>query len=165
MSRHRAHTLAEIRAALKAERDYLDAIGFRGGVVPVDEIKERAGFFPSNEERSSVEVADFCADKPERYFAYHGGDKPTPSNGGMSRTLTTWTGDELGRVIEYRTPFVSSLGDRRQNFRAMAINGEIYAGTAYLSAGDYVRMRRVKPTHAGEVERVRRYADTTTRPC
>ncbi len=153
-------TLPEIRAALEVERGYLDQIGFQGGVVPVAEIQARAGFFATNDERSLVEVADFRDQAPDRYFAYHDGHQPGSNPGRVGGTLTTWTGSELAVVIDRWAPFTSVLGDHRQNFRAIAINGEIYTATAYLSAGDYVRMRRVKPRDASEASRARRYAES-----
>lgn len=101
----------------------------------------------SNALVSALEVLDFIAEQPTRYFAYgfrepsgfdpicrlHYGDK-----------IGTWTGDKLARVIESYEPFHDNLGGIRQNFRASGINGLTYSGTAYLSAGDYVRMRAVK---------------------
>jgi hypothetical protein len=102
----------------------------------------------TNEERSAAEVAAFLADAPGPYVAYgfrkpsgldpicrlHHGDK-----------IGTWMGDRLATVTEAREPFHDNLGGIRQNFRAKGINGATYAGTAYLSSGDYVRMRPVKP--------------------
>ena len=97
-------------------------------------------------ETSAAEVAAFLTDEPGPYFAYH-----APATlSGLHRTevmgdrITTWTGDDLARVIHKGEPYRSGFRDRRQNFRALGINGVTYAGTAYLSAGDYVRMRPVK---------------------
>lgn len=99
-----------------------------------------------NAEISRGEVESFKIDKPARYFAYHAAKRS-----GLDPILrlhhgdkiTTWTGDDLATVTDARQPFHSGLGDLRQNFRCKAINGETYSGTAYLSAGDYVRMRKV----------------------
>ena len=63
-------------------------------------------------------------------------------------------------MTEHGEPFTGAFGDRRQNFRAIAINGQIYTATAYLSSGDYVRMRRAKPRSARETARARRYAES-----
>lgn len=93
-----------------------------------------------NEQTSREEVASFKADAPARYFAYHA-DRPT--NREMGNRITTWTGDLLANVTWTGDCYRSGFGDRRQNFRAKAINGAIYSGTAYLDAGDYVRMRKV----------------------
>jgi hypothetical protein len=91
----------------------------------------------TNDERSAAEVAAFIAEVPERYFAY----APKVERG---TTITTWTGAELGLILSVRPVYVSNMEDKRQNFRARAINGAEYSGTAYLSAGDYVRMRKVQ---------------------
>jgi hypothetical protein len=104
---------------------------------------------PTNDERSAAEVAAFMAEKPAKYFAYwnvrgrwsQSGVEPELIRGD---NITTWTGDILATIIEVRPPFYSNLTDRRQNFRAQAINGLTYSGTAYLTAGDYVRMTAVK---------------------
>lgn len=100
----------------------------------------------TNEERSAQEVADFMADVPADYFAY----APCTELRGVRISqlwpdvkITTWTGDELATVIHAGNPYRDNFGGRRQHFRAKAINGATYSGTAYLSAGDYVRMRKV----------------------
>lgn len=103
----------------------------------------------TNEQRSAAEVAAFKADTPGPYFAYWNvrgrwaqpGVSPELVPGD---TLTTWTGDVLAEMTWTGDPFYSSFHDRRQNFRARGINGVVYSGTAYLSAGDYARMRPVK---------------------
>jgi hypothetical protein len=138
------HTLDEIRAALAIEREIM---GPRGGIVPVDEIRARAGFYPNNDERSRVEVADFIADPPDRYFAYHA-RKNRAAGAIVGAEITTWTGSVLARVISRGFVYRSNLGDRRQSFRAVAINGAVYSGIAYLDSGDYVRMRKVRPDAA-----------------
>jgi hypothetical protein len=94
-----------------------------------------------NARQSAEEVAAFKRDAPMRYFAYHEGGRPT---GGMGRRLVTWTGDLLAQVTWTGDVYRSNFGDRRQAFRADAINGATYSGVAYLDAGDYVRMRKVK---------------------
>lgn len=105
----------------------------------------------TNEQRSAAEVAAFIAEKPARYFAYHdaqrsGVDPITRLHVGDK--ITTWTGDELATVIgwprdPFGAPYRSNMDDVRQAFRARGINGVTYSGTAYLSAGDYVRMTAV----------------------
>lgn len=82
---------------------------------------------------SRQEVEAFKAKRPEHYFAYIDGAK-----------ITTWTGDELARVVWSGDRFSDNFGGTRRNFRARGINGVTYSGTAYVSAGDYVRMRAVK---------------------
>jgi len=103
----------------------------------------------TNEQRSAEEVAAFKADEPGPYFAYWNvrgrwakpGVEPELIVGDL---ITTWTGEELGRIVWVGRPFYSSFTDRRQNFRALGVNGATYSGTAFLTAGEYVRMRPVK---------------------
>lgn len=96
-----------------------------------------------NAEISRQEAAAFMAEVPERYFAYHAGPQLSPVSRQIGQRITTWTGDLLANVVWTGNVYVSGFGDQRQNFRARAINGATYSGTAYLDAGDYVRMRRV----------------------
>jgi hypothetical protein len=103
----------------------------------------------TNDQLNAAEVAAFMAEKPSPYFAYWNA-RGRWSLPGVSPelvpgdTITTWMGDKLAGITWTGNPFGSSFGDRRQNFRAKGINGATYSGTAYLSAGDYVRMRAVK---------------------
>ena len=101
----------------------------------------------TNKQRSADEVAAFMNDTPGPYFAYHnakssGLDPVRRLHHGDD--ITTWTGDRLARVIETNQPWRDNFDGIRQNFRARGINGVTYSGTAYLTAGDYVRMRPVK---------------------
>lgn len=96
-----------------------------------------------NAETSRQEVADFMAEVPERYFAYH--RNPRNLTHPMGSEIVTWMGDRLANVVSTGAPYRSNFGDRRQSFRARGINGAMYSGVAYLDAGDYVRMRKVKP--------------------
>lgn len=90
---------------------------------------------PRNRLTSAFEVAMFCEDPPDRYFAYMGrkGD-----------TVTTWMGDVLGTIVSRGREWHSNLGDRRVPFRMRGVNGRTYSGVEYLDAGDYVRLRLVK---------------------
>ena len=100
----------------------------------------------TNEQISAQEVAAFRSDAPDRYFAYQqaqaSGFDPVRRLHTGDR-ISTWTGDELATINVANTPFRDNFGSVRQNFRARAINGATYSGTAFLSAGDYVRMRKV----------------------
>ena len=102
-----------------------------------------------NTATSAAEVAAFLADTPGPYFAYYKAASGWPTAGIVRLVrgdkLTTWTGDTLGTIQSAGDPFRDNFGGKRQNFRALGINGATYAGTAYLSAGDYVRMRPVRP--------------------
>lgn len=97
-----------------------------------------------NAETSHREVEIFRSTAPDQYFAYHApavrSEAISPEVGGR---IVTWIGDDLARVVWRGEVFQSNFGDRRQNFRARATNGATYSGTAYLDAGDYVRMRKV----------------------
>lgn len=98
---------------------------------------KRFGFEFGNAERSRLERHRFYTDPPARYFAYVDSD--------LSR-VTTWTGEELARKIidrEGSREWTSNMGDRRRSFRCRTPDGVVYAGVAYLSAGDYCRLRRV----------------------
>lgn len=101
----------------------------------------------TNEQRSAEEVAEFKAHQWQTYFAYHKATECYVQR--IARlyhgdTITTWMGDELAKVTEAFPPFHDNFGGLRQNFRAKGINGLTYSGTAYLTSGDYVRMRAVK---------------------
>ena len=104
----------------------------------------------TNEQRSADEVAAFIADAPGPYFAYWNARgrwaKPGVSPELIpSDTITTWMGDVLATITWTGNRHISAFGDARQNFRARGINGATYSGTAYLTAGDYARMRPVNP--------------------
>jgi hypothetical protein len=88
----------------------------------------------SNEERSAVEVFEFCHDVPDHYFLYIDEQK---------RTATTWTGDKLGDVTFGREYSCPSFGHRsvRQPVTIHAINGRIYHGTYFKSSGNYARVK------------------------
>ena len=88
----------------------------------------------TNEERSALEVFEFCTNPPEKYFLYINREK---------QSATTWTGDLLGQVSfgrEYRDNF----GGRRVPVTVRAINGLTYHGTYYKSSGDFARIRQSK---------------------
>ena len=75
----------------------------------------------SNEERSALEVFEFCANPPDKYFLYISQEK---------RTATTWTGDVLGQVY-FGREFRDNFGGRRMPVTVRAINGLVYYGTYY----------------------------------
>jgi hypothetical protein len=98
----------------------------------------------TNEEISAAEVAAFKTDKPESYFAYRSKSLFQYRGGTKWAEITTWTGEKLADVVHVGEAWTSNMGDKRQAFRARGVNGVTYSGTAYLSTGDYVRMRAVK---------------------
>ena len=100
----------------------------------------------TNDERSAVEVYEFRAVPPERYFAYVKlYDQPKLGNAQLEADryglVTTWTGDTLGGIYWTGRPFRGNMGDKRINIRVRAINGRCYAGTYYTGAGDYCRLK------------------------
>jgi hypothetical protein len=85
----------------------------------------------TNDERSALEVFEFCTNPPDKYFLYINE---------KNHTATTWTGETLGRVFlgrEYRDNF----GGRRVPITVRGINGLTYHGTYFKSSGDYARVR------------------------
>lgn len=86
----------------------------------------------SNEERSAIESYEFAHDAPLKKFLYINAEK---------RTATTWTGEVLG-AVEFGREFRDNFGGRRVPITVRAINGWIYSGTYYKSAGDYARVKR-----------------------
>jgi hypothetical protein len=88
----------------------------------------------TNDERSALEVFEFCSNPPDKYFLYISEDK---------KTATTWTGDLLGHVTfgrEYRDNF----GGKRQPVWIRAVNGKRYHGTYFKSSGNFARIRLSK---------------------
>ena len=89
---------------------------------------------PTNEERSAVEVYEFCTDPPDKYFLYINCTK---------KEATTWTGDKLGTVA-FGCEFRDNFGGKRVPITVYAINGKKYHGTYYKSSGDYARIKMAK---------------------
>lgn len=88
----------------------------------------------SNDERSQLEVYDFCNDPPDRYFLYVNESK---------REATTWTGDKLG-VVTFGQEYRDNFGGKRVSVWIEAINGKSYHGTYFKSSGDYARVKLCK---------------------
>ena len=88
----------------------------------------------NNDIRSAIETWEFAHDIPSRYFLYINE---------KNNTATTWTGQKLGSV-SFGSPFRSNLGDTRQQITVKAINGKVYHGVYYKSAGDYARIKLAK---------------------
>lgn len=94
---------------------------------------------PSNNERSAVEVYEFCANPPDRYLAY------IKEVNGYPRELTTWTGTYLGAACTAGSgAYRDNLGGIRVPITVVGINGKEYYGTYYKSAGNYCRIRLKK---------------------
>ena len=101
------------------------------------ELSKRDSKTLTNEERSAIEVYEFVAEPPQRYFLY------IKEEGPYDGTATTWTGERLGAVTFGRA-YRSNFGDKRIPVWIQAINGEHYQGTYYADAGDYARVRRMR---------------------
>jgi hypothetical protein len=91
----------------------------------------------TNAELSAMEVYEFCANPPERYFLY------VEVQGHGYGIVTTWTGDLLGHFTHGRE-YRSSFGDVRVPITVKAINGRTYHGIYYESAGSYARIKMSK---------------------
>lgn len=109
-----------------------------------------AGLEMPNGARSRLEVLDFIADPPTRYFAYVQ-DVPGMSPAARSLGLTpklarviTWIGDTLANVTWTGDAWRDNFGGERVPFRCEAINGLSYSGVYYKSAGNYCRLRLLK---------------------
>lgn len=124
---------AEICSRLATYDKWAEQFRMRNGfrVVPV-------GATPpaevTNDERSAVEVFEFCRDKPDRYFLYV---KAIPG------LVTTWTGQTLG-TCQLGSVYRGGFGDKRQPITVRAVNGCTYHGTYFKSAGDYARITKSK---------------------
>jgi hypothetical protein len=117
-------------------------VGKHKTCIPADAPPDPA----DNEDRTLVEVYEFAHENT-------GADGHT---GYVDRDLTrvtTFMGDLLATITErgpkYKIPAFGGFPSERRNFRARGIDGHIYAGVAYVSSGDYCRMRRVKVRRGG----------------
>ena len=111
-----------------------------GGWTPAEmrEIAKIAGCAsPSNEDRGALELFDFVHSPPDKYFLYI--DK-------KRLVATTWTGDVLGPVAfdsKYKSPGFGQ-SSTRVPVTVRGINGVVYVGTYFASAGNYARVRARK---------------------
>lgn len=85
----------------------------------------------TNEERSYIEVYEFLNDPPDKYLVY------IDEEAGLAKT---WPGHLLGEVT-FGLSYHSNMGDLRVPVTIKAINGRMYFGTYYKSAGDYARVK------------------------
>jgi hypothetical protein len=132
----------EIGARLKrydrATKKFIKPNGWR--VIPKEAVEKltKRGIYVDNDERSRLEVYDFVKVKPVKYIAY------VYEIDGRPASITTWTGEIIGRVTSVFPAYRSCFGDKRVNFRARMICGRTFSGTYYKSAGDYCRLKVFK---------------------
>lgn len=131
------------RARLRLQNDAFEKWRGRRTCYREAEVPDLLKF--TNADRSRLEVLDFMAEPPERYFAYCKTEKrsvarPSP----RILYLTTFTGDKLASIVWEGDDFKDNFGGTRCHFCALGVNGVKYSGTYYKSAGDYCRLRRVK---------------------
>jgi len=95
----------------------------------------------------SAESQGFLAERPDSYLAFHrGGETATQ----VADELRAADGGVIATVTSRSDPFMGGRGDWRQNFRALAITGDTYSGTAYLDAGTHARIRKLKAPKAAK---------------
>src|ERR1700756_4878935 len=90
---------ADIRQRNDALMAWVDSIRVKNGWASYKP-EDKPAHVPdvSNDERSALEVFEFCTNPPDRYFLYINE---------KNSTATTWTGETLGQVSfgrEYRVP-------------------------------------------------------------
>ena len=130
-----AEQAADIRLRNDALNAWVDTIRGKNGWAsykPEDKPSDVPDV--TNEERSALEVFEFCQNPPDKYFLYIRE---------KDRTATTWTGDVLGQV-SFGREWRDSFGGRRSPVTIRAINGLTYHGTYFKSSGDFARVRQSK---------------------
>ena len=73
---------------------------------------------------SAKERLAFLQEPPDRFVGYANY---------TDRTVTTWTGDRLGRIIRWSQTWRNNFGDNRVSLTVRGDNGIVYTG---LSSGD-----------------------------
>jgi hypothetical protein len=115
----------------------------RGGWRSLD-TKKFPEYPDVNKEKGQVEAYEFEHNNTgaDGYFCYWKDADATHPRA----TLTTWMGDKIAEVIHYSQPFRCGFGmnSRRISFQARGTDGHTYAGTYYVSSGNYCRMKRIK---------------------
>jgi hypothetical protein len=126
---------ADIRQRNDALMAWVDSIRGKNGWASYKP-EDKPAHVPdvSNEERSALEVFEFCQNPPDKYFLYIRE---------KDHTATTWTGDVLGQV-SFGREWRDSFGGRRVPVTIRAINGHNYHGTYFKSSGDFARIRKSK---------------------
>jgi hypothetical protein len=132
---------ADIRQRNDALMAWVDSIRGKNGWASYKP-EDKPAHVPdvSNEERSALEVFEFCQNPPDKYFLYIRE---------KDHTATTWTGDVLGQV-SFGREWRDSFGGRRVPVTVRAISGLTYHGTYFKSSGDFARIRQSKRKAAGK---------------
>lgn len=126
---------SEIRARVDAfERWRNGRTSYHASEVPADVPQT------TNEERGRLEQFEVWRDKPSDLFAYIKAHPHAADTGAC--VVTVWTGAPLG-YGRWGSVWRSNMGDKRRSV-SVTIAGETYSGTAFVSAGDYCRLRKVR---------------------
>ena len=127
--------LKEIERRLGLEEKYLKHLGKNWlSKEEQREQEEYAGGDVTNAMRSRLEKHHIRVDRPDRLFVYVNLPKGI---------VTTWPGEEIGKITMEGYPYRGNMGDERINI-TVNIFGTKYTGTYFKSAGDYARLRKVK---------------------
>ena len=132
-SQEQADQIRTRREAYKRECDRL--FPGRNGFTP--EMQAQLPEHPSNEETSALETWNFCRRKHDKHFVYVNEAK---------RTITTWTGQTLGKIVHmgHKARVGFGWSTYRQAIRVAGIDGRTYHGWYYVSSGDYARITACK---------------------
>lgn len=138
---------ADIRARVEKERAYLARVtGGKRNYLTRGEVAARLpSETTSNDEKGALEQFEILRDLPDRLFVYVGETSPQPKRcpgEGAQVRATVWTGHVLGYGT-WGQVYRDNFGGRRRPIW-VRINGVDYVGTAFVSAGDYARLRKCK---------------------
>jgi hypothetical protein len=126
---------ADIRTRNMALTAWVDSIRGKNGWASYRPEDKPAGVPDvTNEEQSSLELFEFVTNPPEKYFLYVNEQQ---------RMATTWTGEKLGEV-RFGREYKDNWGRKRVPVTVYSVNGYVYSGTYYRSAGDYARVKASK---------------------
>lgn len=124
----------EIRALEDLYQQKAKEIGFKCGLIP-DVLRP---YLPTNEQKSDLELYEYVHNPlsvGDKYGMYV--DKET-------KTVTNWTGKELGRITFMGNYYRSGLGHKRRNIRIKDVNGANLFGYWYYEYQDFISVKRIK---------------------
>lgn len=89
--------------------------------------------YPTNDERSAVEVYELAHKTPAKYHCYLGrtGD-----------SVTTWTGEKIGAIVHEGKTWRDNFGGLRMSVRVRLCNGRMYSG--FVNGYDGVNLKIMK---------------------